>query len=260
MAKNLDCPGKKLDNGHPNYTQRIWAKVQKLGLTQSYHENNEKSRYVKQLMALPFLPASLINPTFLFFQVPDLSATQTIKMDKLVKYFKRRWLHQITPEELSIYGAKAATNNGAESYHAKLKSIIKIPHPRIWNFMTTLNDINHIIADTDNEIGRLRLGKDISRQRKKKNVIVEERRESCKENLRSGTYTPWQYLQAVSNTVGSVVTAETEFSDIDSESENDVTEKKIRIICAWFVWQFVQKLGYSCHADTLTVARLAAKE
>ena len=42
--------------------------------------------------------------------------------------------------------------------------------------MTTLNDI---IADTDNEIGRLRLGKDISRPRKKKNVIVEERRESC---------------------------------------------------------------------------------
>ena len=31
--------------------------------------------------------------------------------------------------------------------------------------------------------------------------------------MRSGTYTPWQYLQAVSNTVGSVVTAETEFSD-----------------------------------------------
>ena len=77
-------------------------------------------------------------------------------MDKLVKYFKRRWLLQTTPEELSIYEAKATTNNGTESYHAKLKSIIKISHPRIWNFMTTLNDI---IADTDNENGRLRLGK-----------------------------------------------------------------------------------------------------
>ena len=61
-----------------HYTQCIWAKVQKLGLTQSYHDNNEISRYVKQLMAFPFKPASLINPTFLFIQVPDLSVTETI--------------------------------------------------------------------------------------------------------------------------------------------------------------------------------------
>ena len=87
--------------------------------------------------------------------------------------------------------------------------------------MTTLNDI---IADTDNEIGRLRLGKDISRPRKKKNVLLEERRETCKEKLRSEAYTPCQYLQTISHTVGSVVTFETEFSDIESESENDMNE------------------------------------
>ena len=66
-------------------------------------------------MAIPFLPASLISPTYLFIQTPDLSATEFMKMDKLVKYFKRRWLLQTTPEELSIYEAKATTNNGAES-------------------------------------------------------------------------------------------------------------------------------------------------
>ena len=94
--------------------------------------------------------------------------------------------------------------------------------------MTTLNDI---IADTDNEIGRLRLGKDISRPRKKKNVLLEERRETCKEKLRSGAYTPWQYLQTISHTVGIVVTFEL----------------------------FAQQLGYSCLADTLTAALPAVK-
>ena len=95
--------------------------------------------------------------------------------------------------------------------------------------MTTLNDI---IADTDNQIGRLRLGKDISRPRKKKNVIFEERRETCKEKLWSGAYTPWQYIQAISHTVGSVVTAETEFSDIESELENDVADEITDHTCA----------------------------
>ena len=85
-----------------HYTQRIWAKVQKLGLTQSFHENNEITKFVKQLMAIHFLPASLIRPTFLFIQAPDLSATESMKMNKLVKYFKRRWLLQTTPEELYI--------------------------------------------------------------------------------------------------------------------------------------------------------------
>ena len=78
-------------------------------------------------------------------------------------YFKKRWITQIDPEELSIYEAGITTNNAAESYHAKLKSIIKTPHPRIWNFLTTLNNL---IEDTVNEIGRLRLGQSISRLRK----------------------------------------------------------------------------------------------
>ena len=100
-------------------------------------------------MAIPFLPASLISPTFQLIQLPDLPPTESMKLEKLVKYFKRRWLRQITSEELSIHEAKVTTNNGAESHHAKLKSIIKISHPRIWNFMTVLNDI---VADTDNEV------------------------------------------------------------------------------------------------------------
>ena len=93
-----------------HYTQHIWAKVQKLGLTQSFHDNIEITKFVKQLMAIPFLPASLISPTYLFIQAPDLSAKESMKMDKLVKYFKRRWLLQTTSEELSIYEAKATTN------------------------------------------------------------------------------------------------------------------------------------------------------
>ena len=53
-------------------------------------------------MAMPFLPASLITPTYSFLQLPTLESPEMIKLEKLKKYFQKRWLTQITPEELSI--------------------------------------------------------------------------------------------------------------------------------------------------------------
>ena len=47
-------PNIKINGCWFHYTQRIWAKVQKLELTQSFHENSEITKFVKQLMTIPF--------------------------------------------------------------------------------------------------------------------------------------------------------------------------------------------------------------
>ena len=86
-----------------HYTQRIWARTQKLGLSQTFRNNLQFTKYVKQLMAIPFLPPSLIYPTHNLLQTSSLENDEMIKFEKLKKYFKRRWLNQICPEELSIY-------------------------------------------------------------------------------------------------------------------------------------------------------------
>ena len=75
-------------------------------------------------MSIPFLPAPLIIPTFNHIQVPELENSEGIKLEKLKKYFKRRWINRFSPEELSINDLNIA-NNGAESYHSKLKSNIR---------------------------------------------------------------------------------------------------------------------------------------
>ena len=124
-----------------HFTQRIWAKTQKLGLSQSFRNSHVVAKFIRQLMAIPFLPAPLITPTYSFLQLPTLESPEMIKLEKLKKYFQKRWLTQVTPEELSIFDINITTNNAAESYHSKLKSIIKISHPRIWCFMKTLNEI-----------------------------------------------------------------------------------------------------------------------
>ena len=87
-----------------------------------------------------------------------------IKLQKLKKYFKKRWLSQIEPGELSVYNLDISTNNAAGSYHSKLMSLVRTCHPRVWTFMATQNQI---IQDTDNDIGRLQLALEISRPRKK---------------------------------------------------------------------------------------------
>ena len=40
---------------------------------------------------------------------------------------------------MSIY--QDATNNGAESCHKTLKSIIKTPHPNVWKLIACLDNI-----------------------------------------------------------------------------------------------------------------------
>ena len=125
-----------------------------------------------------------------FLQLPTLESPEMIKLEKLKKYFQKRWLTQITPEELSIFDINITTNNVAESYHSKLKYIIKISHPRIWCFMKTLNEI---IQDTDNEIGRLRQGREINRPRKKKHMKNDENRSIFKRKLTDGQYSPFFY-------------------------------------------------------------------
>ena len=118
------------------------------------------------------------------------------------------------PEELSLFEVDVATNNGEESYHAKLKTIIKTHRPRIWNFMEILNNV---IDDTNNEIGRLQQGSDISRPRKRKKHI--------KENLRTGILTPWDYLNKMSKTVGTSVTTGTGLEILSNTEESESSDE-----------------------------------
>ena len=134
---------------------------------------------------------------------PDLPVANKIQLENLKKYFRKRWLGQISIEELSIFESDITTNNGAESYHAKLKGRIICSHPRIWSFMSILNEI---ISDTDNEIERICLGMEISRPGKRKNLINDEHRAVCKLKLTTGLYTPSEYLKAISDTIGKVNT------------------------------------------------------
>ena len=105
-----------------------------------------------------------------------------------------------------------------QTYHSKIKSIIKIGLPRIWSFMKTLNEI---ILDADNAIGRLRKGREISRLRKKKHLKNDDHRSLFKQRLTNGLYSPWEFLQAIGNTIGNFKTNEELISSDSEQSEEE---------------------------------------
>ena len=143
---------------------------------------------------------------------------------------------QYAPEELSNFDLEDVINNGAESYHAKLNSIIKTSHLRIWNLMIVLSNI---ISDYDYEIARLKQGGEITRSRKKRDRIIDERRTKGKEKLSSGNYTPMQFLESISHSLltSREILDETSFLDNSGESdqveepESPVTKDNQCLIC-----------------------------
>ena len=64
-----------------HYTQCIWSKVQKLGLVQDFKTNVLISKVTRLLMAIPFIPASLISPTFNLITTPTLDSSVGLKLE-----------------------------------------------------------------------------------------------------------------------------------------------------------------------------------
>ena len=130
---------------------------------------------------------------------------------------------------LSVYNLNIATNNAAESYHSKIKSIIRTFHPEYGRLLLHLLFIIIIIIN----VGRLQRGLEISRPRKKRDLQNFERRRIIKQKLSDGEFNPWQYLKAISHTIGRVNTdinipsSESE----DSDEEDTLVEENKCVVC-----------------------------
>ena len=76
------------------------------------------------------------------------------------------------------------------------------------------------IQDTDNDIGRLRMGREISRPRKKQDDNNEERGNICKQKLSCGDHNPMDFLKAIGYTIGSIK-SQKYISSSDSEYSDE---------------------------------------
>ncbi len=217
-------PQAVLSGCHFHFSQALWKKLQKLGLVQIYKQDLSIKKHVKLLMALPFLPANLINPMAqtLFSQEFDhLTAQQKSGFRKFHSYIKRFWLETITPEKISVFDLSRSTNNDCESFHSRLKAKIKTHRPNIWSFLGHLNNIMH---DTDLDIERLHNGLQLGRPKSRATLKNMEKRMSLKEKLSNDEINPQNYLTAVAHTFDSSLSNFSQGSPSDEESDESEAE------------------------------------
>ena len=91
--------------------------MQELGLTVAYDKDDGTHRFIRSLMALPFLPAQEIEAQFdcIHQNCPPGP------LEDLVNYVETTWINGTYPLEYwSIYGQPIRTNNDLEGYHNAL--------------------------------------------------------------------------------------------------------------------------------------------
>ena len=96
----------------------FYFKVQELGLQRAYMDDDSVYKYIRKLMALPFLPYPEIQPMFDLLE----EQAQTDQLWRLVQYIRRQWTEseEFTPRNWCVYKKPVRTNKDLEGGHNAL--------------------------------------------------------------------------------------------------------------------------------------------
>lgn len=110
-------PDVAIQGCHFHFCQAVYRKVQELGLQGDYGHDKKTKKYVKRLMALPFLPAEHIEDAFSELE----RKLQTTRLSSLTTYMRRTWIeHELwDPNTWSVFNQVIRTNNDAEGWHRR---------------------------------------------------------------------------------------------------------------------------------------------
>ena len=103
--------------GHKFFTICL-SQVQQLGLQKAYSDNDAVYRYIRKLMALPFLLHHEIKPMFVCLSVQ----AETQPLRDLIAYILKQWVDStIFPQkDWSVFKQPIRTNNDIEGWHNAL--------------------------------------------------------------------------------------------------------------------------------------------
>lgn len=118
-------PVAKLQGCAFHWNQAVWRKIQALGLAVPYLNHRPTQDYLKQLMALPFLPHEHITSTFDHLE----SRLPAGPIKDLTTYMRETWISGFwSPSEWTVFGQSIRTNNDVEGYHRRLNGSAGFSH------------------------------------------------------------------------------------------------------------------------------------
>ncbi|KAK3719185.1 hypothetical protein QZH41_020418 [Actinostola sp. cb2023] len=101
-----------------HWSQSVWRKIQDLGLVCAFNEDQGTHKFLKKLLALPYIPDDKIYEVFMRLQ----GNATTNALRQLMDYINKTWVETTTwpPSTWSVYGMSVRTNNDVEGWHNRL--------------------------------------------------------------------------------------------------------------------------------------------
>lgn len=105
-----------------HWRQAVWRKVDSLGLRVPYLTSGAIHSYIKEVLALSYIPAEHIKPTFENLALRAQLADP--KIQELIAYVKKTWIESSlwSPDTWSVFNMSVRTNNDVEGWHRRLNS------------------------------------------------------------------------------------------------------------------------------------------
>ena len=102
-----------------HWSQAIYRQVSSLGMSTAYKQHGAVYNYIKQILALPYLPRRHIRPAF---DELKEQADNAPEMQEFVSYVERTWFESTVwaVENWCGYRRLVRTNNDTEGWHRRL--------------------------------------------------------------------------------------------------------------------------------------------
>jgi hypothetical protein len=168
-----ELPYTRIRGCYFHFTQAIWRKVQDLGLTIPFRDNNAVKKTVRRVSALPLVPISNIDAVWESIQ--ENAPLNINGVESFIDYVVNTWIDE-------IYGLfnrtiwthfdnnGARTNNHLEGFHYKINKCMGKIHPNIFEMITVLQKVQN---QNEIELQYLLTGGKLKNPRKKYRDIHE---------------------------------------------------------------------------------------
>ena len=139
VLRKFNCQQARLHGCQFHWAQAVFRRVKNEGLQIQYSNNFNVRNYLRQLMALPHLPAAHIPEAF---RKLKSRSTSDPRLKKVLNYLEKKWVNSKSnpPASWSGFGRAIRTNNDVEGWHLRLKKILRVDHPNLYVLIDVLHN------------------------------------------------------------------------------------------------------------------------
>ncbi|XP_013400858.1 uncharacterized protein LOC106166753 [Lingula anatina] len=147
-AVQTEIPTADVRGCYFHFSQALWRKIQEIGLSNAYINNDRVKALVRKVMALGYLPLPLVRLNYNLLlqergtrrQMRRTPALQEFLQCVSLTYVDRGATFNIPSWNVFKRGMEQRTNNIVESIHRAFSGAVQVRHHMFWNFLRHLKD------------------------------------------------------------------------------------------------------------------------